>query len=107
MDNSTAFSSLTWCAGAIAHDSIHSKLFHDYQKAHSGSVPESAWTGPAAEQQCIAHQLRVLKEIDAPSEEIHYCASTPDDFYDVRKYGTNYGEFYANHLKGTGPKETR
>ena len=32
MANPTAFYSLTWCAGSIAHDSFHSKIYHDYRK---------------------------------------------------------------------------
>src|SRR5688572_9506659 len=32
MSDSTAFYSLTWCAATIAHDSFHSKLYHDYLK---------------------------------------------------------------------------
>ncbi len=108
MDESTAFYSLTWCAGAIAHDSVHSKLYHDYVNTHSGWIPDSAWTGPTAEHQCLIHQLKVLKEVGAPADEVRYCAQTPDDFNNVHKYGTNYGQFYSNHLgKGVVSNDTK
>src|ERR1039457_2618819 len=42
-DRSAAYS-VTWLAGAIAHDSYHSKLYHDYLKTH-WSVPDEIWTG--------------------------------------------------------------
>jgi hypothetical protein len=86
MDDSTAFSSLTWCAGAIAHDSMHSKLYHDYQENQPGFVPPAVWSGPEAEHKCLVHQLQVLQEIGASNYEIQYCAHTPDDFCDAHKY---------------------
>jgi hypothetical protein len=55
MTDATAFYSLTWCAATIAHDSFHSKLYHDYQKVHDGEVPDAVWIGTAAEQQCMKH----------------------------------------------------
>lgn len=90
MQESIAFPSLTWCASSIAHDSIHSKLYNDYQNTHFGEVPVSIWTGKAAEHQCLAFQTKVLKEIGAPEDEIRYCSQIPDDFYDTAKYKTNF-----------------
>ncbi len=53
--------SVTWCASVIAHDSFHSKLYHDYLKSHGGLVPYDIWTGAAAEKQCLVHQTNVLE----------------------------------------------
>jgi|SRR5579859_1042211 len=72
MSDATAFYSLTWCAATIAHDSFHSKLYHEYQKAHDSLVPDAAWTGRAAEQQCMKHQLAVMERIGATTWEIDY-----------------------------------
>jgi hypothetical protein len=78
LNERSAFHSLTWCAGSIAHDSIHSKLYHDYLRQHPGSntVPDDIWTGEAVELRCLAHQIQVSKEIDAPSSEIGWLVKT-------------------------------
>ncbi len=88
----TTFYSVTWCAGCIAHDSIHSKLYHDYQRTNSAQVPDAIWTGAGAEKQCLEHQVRVLKQIGAPTNEITYCRQVKPDFFDVNKHGTNTWE---------------
>jgi hypothetical protein len=73
----TAFHSLTWCAGTIAHDSFHSKLYADYLREHpKGRVPDKIWTGEEAERQCCEHQIAVLNEIGAPTREVRWCAET-------------------------------
>ena len=45
----TTFSSITWCASTIAHDSYHSKLYHDYMAMNKRAVSDSVWKGEAAE----------------------------------------------------------
>ena len=79
----SAFYSPTWCASIIAHDSFHSKLYHDYQKAHAGNVPDDIWIGHAAEIKCLKHQTQVLKDIGAPEKEITYCSNISPDYSDV------------------------
>lgn len=81
MSDRTAFDSLTWCAATIAHDSFHSKLYHDYQKAHPGPVPDSIWAGRVAEQECMEHQLVVMHSIGASEEEISYARTQADGHY--------------------------
>ncbi len=87
MADETTFYSVTWCAGSIAHDSLHSKFFHDYKKDHSGSVPDEVWVGEDAEKKCIRHQLEVLKKIGAPKHEIDYCSKLKATHHDVDKDG--------------------
>ena len=87
MSDKTAFYSLTWCAATIAHDSFHSKLYHDSQKEHGDSVPDSAWTGKVAEQQCMKHQLDVMGRIGAPKSELDYALSQADGHY-VKEHET-------------------
>ena len=82
-NNRSALYSVTWCAGDIAHDSFHSKLYHDYQKLHSQSVSDDVWTGHDAEVKCLNHQLQVLKDIGAPENEINYCHHISLDYADV------------------------
>src|SRR5258708_320212 len=80
MADATAFYSVTWCAATIAHDSFHSKLYHDYRKAH-GHVPDDVWTGIAAEQQCMKHQIAVMEHIGASKGEIDYARTHADGHY--------------------------
>lgn len=67
----TARVSVTWCAGAIAHDACHSRLWHAYSRANGTSaVPDSAWGGQAMELKCIGYQIGVMQKIGAPDSEI-------------------------------------
>ena len=68
-------------AATIAHDSFHSKLYHEYQKAHVGWVPNSVWTGTGAEQKCMKHQLTVMERIGATKQEIDYAKTQADGHY--------------------------
>jgi hypothetical protein len=81
MSRTNAFYSLSWCAATIAHDSFHSKLYHDYQKEHGGPVPDPIWTGRAAERQCMKHQLLVMERIGAAKREIDYAKQQADGHY--------------------------
>jgi hypothetical protein len=78
MSDITAFASVTWCAATIAHDSFHSKLYHEYRRAHDGPVPSTIWKGREAEQQCIKHQLAVMERIGASIEEIDHSKALED-----------------------------
>jgi hypothetical protein len=81
VNDATAFYSVTWCAATMAHDSFHSKLYHDYRKAHGGPVPDAVWTGNAAERQCMSYQLAVMQRIDASQKEIDYAKKQSDGHY--------------------------
>ena len=70
-DDST-FYSLTWCAAVIAHDSLHSKQYHDDLKTHDNPIPAGVWTGAKAEQQCMAYQLQVMEQIGATRHEMDW-----------------------------------
>jgi hypothetical protein len=83
LNDRSAFYSLTWCAGVMAHDSFHSKLYHDYKRDHWLLVPRKVWTGRDAERKCLDHQARVLSEIGAPKGEVDYASSVNFDFVDV------------------------
>jgi hypothetical protein len=72
MSERTAFYSLTWCAATIAHDSFHSKLYHDYRAANHGPVPDAVWTGKVAEGECMKHQVAVMNRIGASKLEIDH-----------------------------------
>lgn len=81
MSDKTALYSLTWCAATIAHDSFHSKLYHDYQREHAGPVPDQEWTGVGAERQCMSFQLRVMEQIGAPGPEVEHAKAQEDGHY--------------------------
>jgi hypothetical protein len=81
MSDTTAFYSVTWCAATIAHDSYHSKLYHDYRKEHAGSVPSEVWTGRPAERLCMKHQLAVMEHIGASKPEIDWAKQQADGHY--------------------------
>ena len=87
MSEEVAFSSLTGCAGAIVHDSYHSKLYHDYIREYGKPVPYEIWGGFEAERKCIIHEIKVLKKIGAPKHEIDYCLSLDGTHADVNKDG--------------------
>jgi hypothetical protein len=44
-------------------------------------VPDAAWTGTAAEQECMKHQLEVMKRIGATQWEINYAKKQADGHY--------------------------
>jgi hypothetical protein len=81
MSDTNAFYSLTWCAATIAHDSLHSKLYHDYRRTHSDHVPDSIWTGRASEQLCMKHQLAVMEHIGASKWEMEYARKQAEGQY--------------------------
>lgn len=81
MSDVTAFYSVTWCAATIAHDSFHSKLYHEYRKTHSGAVPHEVWKGRAAERLCMSHQLDVMEHINASKLEIDHAKKQADGNY--------------------------
>jgi hypothetical protein len=90
LNGRSAFYSPTWCASDIAHDSFHSKLYHDYQKAHAGKVPDEIWIGHEAELKCLQHQARVLKAVGAPAYEISYCGKISPDYAGVPYTNRNW-----------------
>ena len=85
LNDRTAFASVTWCASSIAHDSIHSKLFLDYRKAHpeTGTVPDEVWEGEAVEHRCCERQTQVLQEIGAPASEIDWSSQNTNRFWEI------------------------
>jgi hypothetical protein len=78
----SAYHSLTWCSGAIAHDAYHSKLYHDYRSAHGKPVPYDAWCGQARELECNQFQAVALEEIGAPRNEIDYLRGLDGSHFD-------------------------
>ena len=86
--NPTAYYSLTWCASCIAHDSMHSKIYHDYMRAHAGVRKPEDWSSHVEEEKkCNAHQLQVLRDLGAPFVEIDHCASQDGTHADVNRDG--------------------
>ena len=94
MADPTTFYSVTWCAGTIAHDALHSKLYHDYLAAHGEPVPDKVWTGRDAEIKCISFQLEILRRIGAPRHEVDYCAKLNGEHYDIDRDGKYEWEDY-------------
>ncbi len=86
--NATAFASITWCAGSIAHDAYHSKLYHEFLVTNGNlSVPDYIWTGKGPEMKCIEFQLIVMNKIDAPKNERDYLASQDGMHFDCDANG--------------------
>jgi len=84
----TAFYSLTWCAGSIAHDSFHAKLYQDKVKEIHAALPAGDWSAQVEEEkQCLAHQLHVLRAIGAPLLELNHCAAQDGTHPDVNRDG--------------------
>jgi hypothetical protein len=75
LNSNSVYFSVTWCAGVIAHDSFHSKLYFDYKRQHPWAmwVPNDNYGGKQAERACLEHQMSVLTDIGAPVSEIDWC----------------------------------
>ncbi len=72
-------SSESYAAG-IAHESFHSKLYHDFLRTNAW-VPDLEWTGENAERLCCEHQLQVLKAIGASAWDLTWSAWNPSNRY--------------------------
>ena len=73
----TRNSGTMWYAGAIAHDSCHSRQYHDYEKTHpEKAVPVEIYTGEASENDCIRYQFGVLEKMGAPKKMLDYVANS-------------------------------
>ena len=71
-----------WYAGTIAHDSCHSKQYHDYLLNNdSASVPSETWTGKEAERQCLDVQYDALAKIGADQNTLDYVKNTINSGY--------------------------
>jgi len=81
--NRTAYYSVSWCAGSIAHDAYHSKLYHDHLQAFGMPVPDEVWTGQDKEMECVEFQVRVMKDIEAPASEVFYLSGQDGSHYDL------------------------
>jgi len=66
-----------WYAGAIAHDSCHSRQYHDYESIHHGTpVPIEIYTGESSEYECIRYQYGVLEKMGASKKMLDYVANS-------------------------------
>jgi len=83
LNDATAYASITWCASCIAHDSLHARFYFTWLRFHASEkvVPHDVWMGANAEALCSLHQVRVLRQIGAPSNEIAHCSSSSTDRY--------------------------
>lgn len=81
----TAFHSVTWCAGSIAHEVKHVLLCREGEAL--GLVGNSLWYGQEAELRCIALQATVARMIGAPTAEVHHLESmNGSHFREARRY---------------------
>jgi hypothetical protein len=95
LNGTSAYYSVSWCAGVIAHDSFHSKLYFDYKKQHPWAlrVPPGIYGGEQGERACLDHQLFVLKDIGAPTNEIEWCrqsANQTNQYWKVKYKDRNW-----------------
>jgi len=91
----TAFRSQTWVAGTLVHEAQHLKQYQDglfRDVAGRWSIPGKLMT--AREAECISVQVKTLRDLAAPPEEIRYAESQDgkhwdmngDDQYDQRDW---------------------
>jgi len=83
----TAFHSVEWLSGIIAHDSNHSKLYWDYIKNNGPPIPNDIWMGQSAELICNKIQAKCLERIGAPRYMIDYVISSNGNHFDINKNG--------------------
>lgn len=94
----TAFYSITWYAGAIAHDATHSELYHEYQGRYGTPVPYDIWAGVDAENDTIIYQSHVLELINAPQYEIDSINSLDGTHCDVDDDGDcDWDDYYGRN----------
>jgi hypothetical protein len=94
MSDRTAFYSLTWCAGTIAHDAYHSFLYKKYSPVGGGKPPYEKWAGISSEKKSIDFQLSVMGKIGASGHEINYLKSLDGTHGDVNGDGKLDNEDY-------------
>lgn len=74
----TADVSLTWCAGALAHEAYHFELF-----ARGRQDGKTRARGQEAELRCIAFQRTVLHRVGASSSELRHLARQDGRHFDL------------------------
>ena len=94
MSDTTAFYSISWCAGTIAHDAYHSFLYKKYSPINGGKPPYEKWAGTSAEKKSIKFQLSVMRKIGASNHEISYLKSLDGTHGDVNGDGKLNNEDY-------------
>jgi hypothetical protein len=78
----TRESGTIWYAGAIAHDSCHSRQYRKFTVLHPGAaVPLEIFSGETAEMECIRYQYGVLQKIGAPEKMLEYVANVSSTRY--------------------------
>ena len=70
----TAYHSITWCAGCIAHEAHHAKLSQSASYSYGHAQEEKV---------CIAYQRAVLERIGAPPSELEYLATLDGSHFDA------------------------
>lgn len=94
LSEKTAFYSLTWCAGAIAHDAYHSFLYQKHLPRNGKHTPSHKWAGFASEKKAIKFQIRVMTKIGASDRELNYMKSQDGLHGDVNGDGKLTKEDY-------------
>lgn len=87
MSNKSAFHSLTWCAGGIAHDAYHSYLFRENKVEGEKYPPYETWGGFSAEKKCIQYQISVMRKIGGSESDIKYLEAQDGTHGDTNKDG--------------------
>ena len=63
---------LQWYAAGLAHESYHSKLYHDYRQKFGLPVPNDVYSGRKAEDACLDVQKDCAKNLGAHISYIKY-----------------------------------
>jgi hypothetical protein len=94
MSDKTAYYSLTWCAGTIAHDAYHSFLYKKHSLNNGKRTPYNKWAGFSSEKQATDFQLKVMKKIGASPHEVDYLRTLDGTHGDVNGDGKLTQEDY-------------
>lgn len=73
-DEPTWQATTVWYASVIIHDAHHSELYHRAKKSLGEDSPalDTAWTGEAAEIECLEVQLKALIQLNADASIVNY-----------------------------------
>lgn len=67
------FRTVTQLASTLIHEAHHSELHIQYRvKNKSNDIHADIYSGKQAEEQCVNEEIKFLKEVNAPADEIYY-----------------------------------
>jgi hypothetical protein len=93
LSSTSAFYSVTWCAGVLAHEARHVEIArrdgttNAFRPYYGGPLPPGYKAFQRNESDCLRVQAKVLRHIGAPQSEVRYTESLTGTHFDVNHDG--------------------